>query len=242
MLKALGHFSSFQNSQILFVNTCIAWLIISIHAVFVIVYVVDLIASDRVIHKSRNSWKSSRFIRDSLLASYRYKLSASRFLALREIRRRSINVAPDRKWTRVSRDEVNSASASTKKLPKNEVVEGENAKTLINVRYLPWSTVASRVPPGNIFLVVCKTCKTRRFSSTSFLRLRHNLLQRDYPRERNAEKCILNAMKEGGKGRKEHFDLQETSRLRITEESKRSFTITFDCCGTANCSYESYLS
>lgn len=146
----------------------------------------------------------------------------------------------------MSRDEVNSASALTKKSLKNEAAKGENAKTLINVRYLPSSTAASRVPPeraGNTFPVACKTCKTRRFPSTSFLRLRHNLLQRDYPRERNAEKCILNAMNEEGRGvGREHFDLQETSRSRITEESKRSFTITFDCCGTANCSYQSYSS
>lgn len=81
----------------------------------------------------------------------------------------------------------------------------ENAKTLINVRareqYLPPSNRADFPWKRNYKhfpSVACsgKTCKTHRFPSTSFLRLRHNLLQRDYPRERNAEKCIPNEMKE----------------------------------------------
>lgn len=128
---------------------------------------------------------------------------------------------------RVSRDEVNSASPRRRNRRKTSRSRAKTRKhSLTSARAV--FTVLELKRAANTFPIACKTCKTRRFPS-NFLRLRHNLLQRDYPRERNAEKCIPNEAMKGrgwGGGRK-HFDLQETSRSRIKLENKRSFTITF---------------
>lgn len=80
--------------------------------------------------------------------------SASRFLAFaREIRRRSINVVPDRKWTRVPRDEVNSASSRRRNRRKTSQSRAKtrkhsltSARSIYRARALKEQQTPSRSP------------------------------------------------------------------------------------------------
>lgn len=177
----------------------------------------------RVVHRARFSPRADKFGFASALPRSSAKFTGDRSTS-------------NGKWARVPSDEVNSASRrrrnrrktssgprgrqrssnGARRSPRRQLQPGENAKTLINV-FCAVFTVLEYRAGGSLksykHLPACSlTCKTP-------LRLRrvlrrHNLLQRDYPRERNAENVFRRIQSDKVIFRK-LFDLHEISCSRI---------------------------